>query len=302
MKTYERAFLEDLKSIDKFEIEPTYDEDGIPTSEGFLNSIEKNFGLQTIFSGAVNQPEDSGNNLIPRAQMAPFWKAYGRPIFNITPELAAALIMSDLPSDLSCIKVPFPAFILSIQVPPGQDTPLVIDGKDYFGVALFNMTVEEGRQDGYLNTWSLWALPRMKQDRCHYQRIVNPMTALHDWVTLHPESASVHRLIINLLAYISARKQASTLPKPVKTRMGSRKGTRVTKLGSDVKLPYNLIYAARGKKDPRYKLSKRFVVMGHWRNQPYGPRADKKVRTIWITPFWKGPDILESTERKYTVK
>lgn len=36
--------------------------------------------------------------------------------------------------------------------------------------------------------------------------------------------------------------------------------------------------------------SHRFIVDGHWRKQPYGPRANPTYKQIWISPYVKGPD------------
>jgi len=33
-----------------------------------------------------------------------------------------------------------------------------------------------------------------------------------------------------------------------------------------------------------------YIVKGHWRSQPYGKREEKKHKTIWIAPFWKGEE------------
>ena len=42
---------------------------------------------------------------------------------------------------------------------------------------------------------------------------------------------------------------------------------------------------------PGIEYSHRFVVEGHWRQQPYGPRADPEYHQIWIAPYVKGdPD------------
>lgn len=49
------------------------------------------------------------------------------------------------------------------------------------------------------------------------------------------------------------------------------------------------------------ELSKRFVVRGHWRNQPFGEGFQKR-KLIWIKPFHKGPDMGEMIERPYVVK
>jgi hypothetical protein len=34
----------------------------------------------------------------------------------------------------------------------------------------------------------------------------------------------------------------------------------------------------------------RWVVEGHWRNQPYGSKKDRYYKQIWIAPYVKGPD------------
>jgi hypothetical protein len=38
------------------------------------------------------------------------------------------------------------------------------------------------------------------------------------------------------------------------------------------------------------EYSHRWVVEGHWRNQPYGPAGNKQYKQIWISPYVKGPD------------
>jgi len=49
------------------------------------------------------------------------------------------------------------------------------------------------------------------------------------------------------------------------------------------------------------KIDKRFVVRGHWRNQPYG-EGGKLRKLLWIKPFWKGPELSEIVKKKYSVK
>lgn len=43
--------------------------------------------------------------------------------------------------------------------------------------------------------------------------------------------------------------------------------------------------------------TKRWWTRGHWRNQPYGPRANPSYRLTWIDPFIKGPDDLPLDDR-----
>jgi hypothetical protein len=41
---------------------------------------------------------------------------------------------------------------------------------------------------------------------------------------------------------------------------------------------------------PGIEYTHRWVVEGHWRNQPYGPKDDPYYKQIWIAPYVKGPD------------
>ena len=48
----------------------------------------------------------------------------------------------------------------------------------------------------------------------------------------------------------------------------------------------------------------RWVVSGHWRNQPYGPAGSKQYRPIWIEGYIKGPadQPLRETQKIFSVK
>ena len=50
-----------------------------------------------------------------------------------------------------------------------------------------------------------------------------------------------------------------------------------------------------------WKLSYRFIVQGHWRNQAYGPDR-KSRRHIFIEPYWKGPEIGTEINNPHLVK
>lgn len=51
----------------------------------------------------------------------------------------------------------------------------------------------------------------------------------------------------------------------------------------------------------KWSLKHRVRVMGHWRQQPYGP--DKSLRKPkWIAPHWRGPTYAEMVEKGYVVR
>jgi hypothetical protein len=49
-----------------------------------------------------------------------------------------------------------------------------------------------------------------------------------------------------------------------------------------------------------YELSVRYVVRGHWRQQPCGP-GGKDRKLAWIAPYWKGPEWAEVMQKDYLV-
>jgi hypothetical protein len=44
-----------------------------------------------------------------------------------------------------------------------------------------------------------------------------------------------------------------------------------------------------------------FLVRGHWRNQAHGPKASLR-KTIWIQPFWKGPEESRILLRQHRIE
>ncbi len=45
----------------------------------------------------------------------------------------------------------------------------------------------------------------------------------------------------------------------------------------------------------------RFIVRGHWRNQPHGLNSSER-RLVWIKPYYKGPEMAELINRPYVVR
>ena len=49
------------------------------------------------------------------------------------------------------------------------------------------------------------------------------------------------------------------------------------------------------------KLQVRFMVRGHWRQQPHGP-GGRERKLLWIRPHYKGPDLAAVINKPYLVK
>ena len=59
--------------------------------------------------------------------------------------------------------------------------------------------------------------------------------------------------------------------------------------------------ATDGTQQSLIQLAKRFIVRGHWRNQPHGSQLSER-KLIWIKPYYKGPEMADLVNRPYVVK
>lgn len=126
------------------------------------------------------------------------------------------------------------------------------------------------------------------------------------------------RFVINTILYINSQgadraewfpeKHRAELSKARRFGAGSRKGKRCmerarkysglrkTVLGPGFE-PLDGHVGARS-----WRTESRWRVRGHWRT--YESERYKTVRgkTVWIEPFWKGPEMADLVDRKYKVK
>lgn len=76
-------------------------------------------------------------------------------------------------------------------------------------------------------------------------------------------------------------------------------------IGKEVKIGKDLLGAAQDyinsgrRSSSGWKIKKRCVVRGHWRNQACGPRWTQTKR-VWIEPFWRGPKEGSKVQHIYT--
>ena len=75
----------------------------------------------------------------------------------------------------------------------------------------------------------------------------------------------------------------------------------VYKVGYKIVLSREEQYHYDGVAKGLWKLSHRFMVQGHFRNQPFG-EGNKQRRLIFIAPFWKGPDWATLINNPHLVK
>lgn len=123
---------------------------------------------------------------------------------------------------------------------------------------------------------------------------------------------AIRRLIVNLLLYLQVLKQNGREV----TKKVRHKGTvdhyevpLVTpESGRTIRLDPELHAAARdwatsGRQPARWKLSSQVVVMGHYRDVPYGPMNvdPRPTRQRWIEPYRRGPEDKDPVAHTYKV-
>lgn len=135
---------------------------------------------------------------------------------------------------------------------------------------------------------------------------------------LHMQKA-IRRLLVNLSLYLSEKGLGTKVTGQRTTKAKRRKKAKskrqqkdeprpnVWLLGQEVKVHSELIQAARDwseqdkqKQGARWRVKKRFIVQGHWRNQAHGPGRTLRKR-IRIEPFWKGPREGAKLSHLYTL-
>lgn len=104
---------------------------------------------------------------------------------------------------------------------------------------------------------------------------------------------SIRRIAFGMLAYVTVVDRAVEERPAVVTRTrhgDDRARPRVHDVGRSVKIDPTLVrYARAGAREIALQIKRRFIVRGHYRNQAHGP-GHRDRKTIWIEPFWKGPE------------
>lgn len=257
------------------------------------------------------------------------WKRCGSQIFDLDPRLVLSFMETEINLDMDMLSMP--ASSLYIAIPPTcglyfstSDGLVPLDGV-FVNVA--EGRVEEHRDgvtrsfDGYISFAAMtpvmddgtkyavrWSLPFLKDSTETFEHwIVN-----HPWRRLSPQqletAVKLSRVCINAMLYINSQDSDVTQERlPVSARdklmrlknIGKNKkiaappavNVRYSVVGRNIKYDSTLEERDRADEETR-KLTTRFVVRGHWRNQPCG-EGRKERRLTWIAPHWKGPSLAE---------
>lgn len=249
------------------------------------------------------------------------WGTYGMPIFKVTEDLLASLLLTD-PKNITVDEVKFPYKAFLIRIPDGfWKLESFIDGKSEKIPWVWAHEYSFGNMESNIQPW--WRVDAVAVDgTCITYFNYKPEGDLSDFLGLGKIidsplytgmnqfekgiSFAIRRLLVNLCLYIS---EVGNLKKQKSYKNPRKKKKTPTTwiVGSDIRISQNLLEAsrdwARAKQGGggEWTIKKRFTVRGHWRNQPYG-EGKKLKKKIWIAPHWKGPGKGEKLPRVYTVE
>jgi len=253
-----------------------------------------------------------------------------RPVFRVTPTLAALLKNTELPGnlDIDFLRLPFEGII--IEIPPGTLT-----GPAERATKLYVTNLPGDRFRVLYCNDDLWMVNFASIDPSAGTSIAEVVANTRKKAFLQiPEdlaedllkeqmyddyfSADFFVFAVNAALYITSEgadvEQDKAKVRDISARLqGVRGGRRRDTLMEQLQRAKNRrIYICGAKikqckeleahlTEEGRKLTRRFRVRGHWRNQACGEgRQDHKH--IFIAPHWKGPTYAEMLQRNYVVR
>jgi hypothetical protein len=246
------------------------------------------------------------------------WADQGFPVVELGHRYAAALMATSVPAEVvQDVRAPWKAFM--IEIPP---LGLILRGKENEEDEIRRIFVwSETRGDeeaawGYFTMCleqpiTLWFIDRLgklveadvtsqwdslpfalpQDDRDHRLRVLLHRLILNTCLAMSDPS--------NLKAIGGSHKKAWSGPTK---RMVKDPEFRHFRLGQPVKIDCRETireYVEGNVK--RGAINVQVLVRGHWKRQPYGPKAALR-KVIWVEPYWKGPEESPVIVRPHTIR
>jgi hypothetical protein len=246
------------------------------------------------------------------------WVASGLPRVRLTAKQAAAMMVTDTPDFvLKDFHSPFAGFY--IEIPPGllysdQGEHKVPITKVFWASIPVSLNSGVATYSYYASAGSV-ALWQVQKDLAQFINLDGyvrmPPASEFELALLAPETSLdlktrvlLGRLVLNSCAYLSEpagyskvsgkknshKKRGSVLPL---VQLYTMTNEVVHDFSGAVKE-----YVACGKSGTPLRIQ--FVVPGHFKQQPYGPRSSLRRRQ-WIQPYWRGPEDAPIAVRSHRI-
>lgn len=237
------------------------------------------------------------------------WAQWGFNVFDLSPDLTAALLLTEPAKVCDEPKLPFPSFM--IRIPPGFFKLGKVSGVyEERDVRLISVT-RFGQYNG--DPAIQWRVSSDQTSLSSTKRVENLDEDLEDndaigTITSYQSANVALRLIRNLSSWLESKggvsKVGSKMPRSRKKAHKAR--AAIWNIGAEVKLPKQLIAQAqevavgKARRPKGWEVRVKHVVRGHWKMQTHGPGGAERKR-LWVMPYWRGPDEAEAWSHIYKV-
>lgn len=257
------------------------------------------------------------------------WASFGMPLFDLTHSLCAKLILTD-PEDVLMTEIPFPFPIFVLRLP--LDFGFVVKDDNGTYIPIKNVWVHSLEFEEFGRVLSIECSPGNKTDatldavnRIEEKKISkwidddvifrakpsveSPRFRVEPDPKCKASISLIKRLLVNFCLYLSSTScnlsRSGSWKRRADEKVLERGVPHSWVAGRDIKLGKEILSAAKANvasefsgDGAKWKLKKSFVVRGHYRWQPCGPRNEDRKR-IMIDPFWKGPVDSIALRRSY---
>jgi hypothetical protein len=253
------------------------------------------------------------------------WRENGAKTFILTKELVEAFQHTDIPLDLypADFQYPFDVFLVESDSPMFT-TKTPIGTKQIFSILYIADTAvyrDTGKMliksDGTITKNLEWNKSLTAFYPADKVGVENMMIHMRDdqqivaavdlpkvdfgLVPLDREDAqNMVNIFYNMVLYINDPNRNRSETESAHTRKikdgYSKKGVLTSYIVLKPPKSYVPLSSGNG-----HALDKRFVVRGHWRMQSYGEKHSLR-KSMWIKPYWKGPELAEIINKPYKVE
>ncbi len=231
------------------------------------------------------------------------WFDSGQPVVNVGHKLAASLLATSVSAEtVKDLKLPFHAF--QVRVPPGllytsepqTGEPVPIETLLMAKLSTFDDGISYSFIGATNQSFSLWGTYNSPEE--FITDIEHKSTEMFDYELDGMDernSLLVRRLLVNVCLMMTDRsrykaqgKKSHELYNKKRQRWEkepvARHFTLTPKVSHDFREVVRAYAIGTGK-----RINVQSLVVGHWKNQPYGPKSSLRRRQF-VEPYWRGPE------------
>jgi|WetSurMetagenome_2_1015567.scaffolds.fasta_scaffold15926_7 hypothetical protein len=243
------------------------------------------------------------------------WVEHGLPVIKVSPKYAAAAMATrTTPEVLADLRPPWEAFMISM---PKTEVLYLFDNKEKpYPVSEIYVLCVDGKwsmlvssPDSTISTWRSGVPPERLADEVIEELKHEPLEFLRVSSKDDQTMSLTGRLVIAVVCGMTNQDHVVEVDKKTHDAYRNRRRSskvpvaRVYQINEPIFL--DLVEAVRGYQlgthRKGHRLNVQTMVTGHRKNQPHGPRQSLR-KTIWVMPYWRGPEDAPIAVRPHAIK